>query len=80
VLLNGALINLKPGSQLINGYAVDIALDQFLHLGLPKAPEEAFRDPEDILRLGCGPFPGGCRDVNPGHVPESIDPLLDRLV
>jgi len=33
VFLDGALIDLKPGRQLVDGYTVDIALDQLLDLG-----------------------------------------------
>ena len=43
---------MEPGSQLIDEYAVDIALDQFLHLGWPKAPADPFRGSNSGLRLG----------------------------
>jgi hypothetical protein len=33
VFLDGALIDLKPGRQLVNGYTADIAVDQLLDLG-----------------------------------------------
>jgi len=33
VFLDGALIDLKPGRQLVDGHTVDIALDQLLDLG-----------------------------------------------
>jgi hypothetical protein len=33
VFLDGALIDLKPGRQLVDGYTVGIAVDQLLDLG-----------------------------------------------
>jgi hypothetical protein len=38
--LDGALIDVEPCSQLVDGYAVDIALDQLLHLGWPQSPAD----------------------------------------
>ena len=55
LLLDGALIGLEPGSQLVDGYAVDIALDQLLDLVWSKAPADPFRGAEDGLRLGWDP-------------------------
>lgn len=52
MLLNGALINLEPGSQLIDEYAVGIALNQFLHLDWSKAPADPFRGPKGGLIPG----------------------------
>ena len=80
VLLDRALIDPEPASQLIDGNAVDIALDQLLHLYRVKASTDPFRGSKGGLRLGCGPFQGSCADVIPGQGPESVDCLLDRLV
>lgn len=50
--LDRALIDLELGSQIIDGYAVDIALNQFIHLGGSKAPADPFRVSKGGLRVG----------------------------
>jgi hypothetical protein len=45
VLLDSALVNLKSASQLVDGNAVGVSLDQLLHLG-------RFKSPAHLVELG----------------------------
>jgi hypothetical protein len=41
MILDGALINLKPAGQFVDGNAVGVAVDQLLNLGWFEAPADA---------------------------------------